>query len=139
MAETPQIPATRADAEIEADIEDIYTTYPPLMHDHRNIKVAVEDGIVTIRGYVKAQPTHIYFMNKLKHVRGVNAFNTDEFHNDEVIRLDVGQVIPVGVYVLVEYGSVILSGKLPEDVEVSDLVKKVGLVDGVRRVLTRFS
>lgn len=130
---------TRPDVDIEEDIQRIMRTYPPLSHDSHRIQVQVQDGSVTISGYVKALQTARYLRNRIATTPGVRAVNADALFDDESIRLQVGRVIPVGVYVNPEYGAVILSGKPPSDVSVEDLVKKVALVPGVHRVITSFN
>ncbi len=125
--------------QINTAAHKVLHSYPPLSHDRHRVEIAVDDGVLTVSGYVKALPTYNYALNNLKAVAGLRGFNADNFHCDEVIRRDVGQAIPIGVQVNVEYGAVILAGRLPEDTDVEQIVRKVALVPGVHRVLTSFS
>ena len=125
-----------SDIQLDAAAHKILHSYPPLTHDRHRIKVSVENGELTVSGYVKSLPTYNYALNNFKSIPGLRGFNADDFHNDEIIRRDVGREVPVGVLVTVEYGAVILSGQLPEGMDVEALVRKVALVPGVHRVLT---
>lgn len=140
MAQHAEIPLERSDTSIESDIHRVlHGNYPPLKHDRHRIKAEVVDGVITLTGYVRTQPTFAYLMQQLNQIPGVQAVRATQFFNDEAIRLSVGHVVPMGVQVNVEYGAVILTGKLPEGMTVEDVVKQVGLVPGVHRVLTRLS
>lgn len=129
---------SRPDMDILEDIRHIEHGYPPLVNDRHQVKFDVKDGVVTISGYTKSMPTHNYVVNRTAEIDGVKEVVAKEFYNDEAIRLNVGQAIPVGVVLSVEYGTVILAGKLPEGKTVEEIVRAVGLVEGVRRVITEF-
>jgi len=137
MAET-QPPRTISDLDVEAAIHHATTNYAPLMHDRHRVKFSVDEGVVTLSGYVKAAPTYRYLLNHIDDVKGVKEVVVQDFYSDEEIRRDVGQAVPPGVLVTLEYGSVILSGNLPADAQAEDIVKRVALVPGVHRVLTSF-
>ncbi|GAB4522923.1 MAG: hypothetical protein OHK0046_36160 [Anaerolineae bacterium] len=126
----------RPDIDIEEDLHDVVRAYPPLNHDRRNYKFDVKDGVVTLTGHVKGKPTYEYVLNAVPLVSGVRSFEAARFYNDDDLRLDVGQVVPPGVLVTMEYGSAILSGHLPEDASIEDVVRAVARVPGVHRVLT---
>lgn len=134
-----QSDAARSDAAIEDDIHDIIVNYPPLSHGRHHIDVVVEDGHVTITGHVKTDPTELFLKKTVQQVPGVKSLNADELYSDSGVRLDVAKKIPYGVYVQVEYGSIVLTGKLPEGMKEDDLVKKVRDVPGVHRVITKLS
>ena len=129
----------RPDADIRADIHHMEKSYPPLANDRHKVKFAVEDGVVTLSGYVKAPPTYNYVINSLKAITGIRSLDHSEFYCDEHLRLHVGAVLPSGVRVMVEYGAVVLTGTPPEGTKVEDIVREVGTVDGVHRVITDFS
>lgn len=130
---------TRPDEDILDDIRRLFSQYPPLQHDRHAVHVHVERGVVTLEGYIKAMPTYRYLQDKLPQIRGVRFINADRLYNDEIVRLAVAKVLPLGVQVRVEYGTAILTGKLPDGVTVEELVKRVAAVDGVSRVLTTFA
>lgn len=127
------------DIDIEAAIHHAMTAYPPLMHDRHRVMLTIEDGVVTVSGYVKSAITGNFLLNTLRSVDGVKDVVVEAFYNDDAIRLDVGHAVPPGVMVRMEYGAVILSGNLPDGVEPEGIVKQVGLVPGVHRVLTTFN
>jgi osmotically-inducible protein OsmY len=129
----------RADSAIAEDIRRIIQDYPPAVNDRHRIHYSVQDGVITLSGYVRSYPTFIYLLNRIEAIRGIQGIVADEFYNDEYLRREVGQVVPSGVQVRVEYGTVALTGTLPEDADVESVVRQVGLVDGVHRVLTTFS
>ncbi len=129
---------TRADEDILEDIRALFSQYPPLQHDRHAVHVHVERGVVNIEGYIKAIPTYRYLQDKLPRIRGVKFINADKLYNDDIVRLAVAKVLPLGVQVRVEYGTAILTGKLPDGMRVEDVVARVAAVDGVNRVVTTF-
>lgn len=129
---------TRPDEDILDDIHSLFTTYPPLQHDRHAVSIRVERGVVTLEGHIKAMPTYRYLQANLPKVKGIRVINADNLFEDETIRREVGKVIPVGMQVRVEYGVVILTGKLPEGAAVEDVVQQVASVKGIKRILTTF-
>ncbi|MCU0480132.1 MAG: BON domain-containing protein [Anaerolineae bacterium] len=129
---------TRADEDILDDIHDLLTTYPPLQHDRHAIQIRVERGVVTVTGHIKAMPTYEYLAFNLPKVKGILHVNADDLYEDETIRREVGKVTPLGTQVRVEYGVVILTGQLPSDMSVEDVVNAVAEVRGVARIITAF-
>lgn len=128
----------RPDTAIVEDIRRIIQNYPPAVNDRRKIHYTVQGGVVTLSGYVRSYPTYAYICDNIAQMPGVVSLNADKFYNDEGMRWEVGSVVPTGVQVRVEYGVVILTGALPESANVADVVRQVGLVAGVHRVLTAF-
>lgn len=135
MVET-QDPPVISDIDIEANIYHTMAEYPPFMHDRHRVDFSIENGVVTVSGYVKSRVTYTYVVNRLKDIKGVREVVTGDFYNDDDLRRDVGHVVPPGVMVTMEYGGAILSGQLPEGTSVEALVKAVGLIPGVHRVIT---
>jgi osmotically-inducible protein OsmY len=128
-------PVVRTDADITADIETIIQAYPPLVHDRGHLQVAVQNNTVTLGGHVRSLNTHEYLLEAVRKVEGVSSLDATYLHVDETMRLSIGQVIPVGVIANVEYGTVILSGRLTTDLSIDELAARVGSVPGVRRVV----
>ena len=126
------------DIDLHARIQHELTSYPPFMADRHRVRYIVNDGVVTVTGYVKSAITETYVVNRVRNIPGVNDVIDDHFYNDEEIRLNVGGVVPPGVMVTMEYGAVILSGSLPEGTTVEQLVHQVGQVPGVHHVVTSF-
>ncbi|MDX1993298.1 MAG: BON domain-containing protein [bacterium] len=137
MAETP-VRAERPDMDIQEEIHDHLTDYPPLSHDRHRVHVEVQNGAVTVSGHVKTPQTLRYLINKIEQVEGVKSVTNEGLYDDETLRLEVGRLVPVGVFVNTEYGAVILSGNLAAGAAVESLVQQVAQVPGVHRVLTTF-
>ncbi len=130
---------TRPDLDIQEDIHRLMTDYPPLSHDKHRVHITVDNGLVTISGYTKAPPTRNYLVRSVSQVEGVKSVDSADLYDDETIRLDVARVAPMGVFVNVEYGALILAGGVPEGTTVEELVRQVGRVPGVHRVVTTFN
>jgi osmotically-inducible protein OsmY len=129
----------QSDAELEAAINAIITHYPPLMNDRRHLTVQVENGAVTVSGHTRTIITCTYLVDALKRMPGIVSLNIDNLYSDDHIRLEVGKVIPVGVYSNVNQGVVILSGRLPKGKTIEEVVTAVEQVKGVRAVRTQFT
>lgn len=137
MTET-QVIAVRSDLDIEADIQHLFAHYPPLAHDRHRIKVNVQEGVVTLVGYVKAPVSRHYALKNIPNVDGVKALKADNFYDDEMIRLEAGRKVPSGVQVIVEYGAIILAGSLPTGTTADVLVQVMSKVPGVHKVVVAF-
>ena len=77
---------------------------------------------------------------KVLHLKfeGVTGVDLSRLFDDDFIRLEAGKAIPVGVIANIEYGTVVLTGRLPQNMSADEVVSKVGTVPGVRRVVTAF-
>lgn len=128
----------RPDIDINEDIHRLMQHYGPLINDRHQIAVEVAAGAVTVTGYVKVQTTANYLLHNINDIQGVTSLDASGLYSDDAIRLNVGHVVPPGISVNVEYGAVILSGRLPEGANVEALVGEVVKIPGVRRVLTSF-
>ena len=130
--------SSRPDADIVADIEHSITQYPPMMHDRHHVSYTVENGHVTLRGYTRTSITRRYLVETVKGLPGVVAVNADHLYGDEVTRIEIGQVLPHGVYGNVVYGVAILTGQLPEGTTAESLIQTVQALPGVRAVRSSF-
>jgi|FLYN01.1.fsa_nt_gi osmotically-inducible protein OsmY len=129
----------RPDIDIIEDIEDLIAHYPPTMRDRHHIHIGAQAGAVTVSGYVKSPNTRSFLLENIPLVIGVRSVHADELYDDESIRLDVGKLIEPGVmFANVEYGTVVLSGRLPPGKTAEEYVRQVAQVPGVRRVVTAF-
>ena len=129
----------RPDVDIIEDIEDLIVHYPPTMRDRHYFHVTSQNGHVTVRGHVKSPITRSILLEILPQVEGVIAVNADELYDDESIRLDVGRLVEPGVmFANVQYGVVVLSGRVPPDMQVDRLKSEVSKTPGVRQVITAF-
>jgi osmotically-inducible protein OsmY len=135
VAETKVVGA-RADVDIQADIERVVVRYPPLNNDRHHIHLAVEGGMVTLRGHVKTPISRRHLQHNMAQIRGNNGVDATAFIDDENLRIEVGRGLPPGVLANCEYGIVILSGTLPAGTTADDLVSQVAKMPGVRKVVT---
>src|SRR4051812_34324792 len=124
----------RPNMDIEAEIGDIVAHYPPLQADRRQLHIEVRDGTVTLSGHVKTPINRRYLVDRVAHVRGVHSVNSDHLYSEEAIRIEAGQRIPMGVIANATYGTVILTGTLPDGKSAADVVQDVALIDGVQQV-----
>lgn len=140
MASQTNTTLTRPDSDIFNDIQQLLTstTYAPLMHDRHKLEFTVKDGVVEVRGHVKVPTTRRFLLAQLPRVRGVHSVKADEFYDDETIRLEAGRKTGGSVQIVVDYGTVILAGKLPDSLSAEYLVEQVRAVPGVKRVITTF-
>lgn len=130
---------TRPDIDIIEEIEDLMAHYPPTMRDRHHIQVSAQDGMVTLKGYVMSPNTRAFLLENVPQVEGVRSVNADELYDDESIRLDVGRLIEPGImFARIEYGTVVLSGRVPAGKTAEEFVRQVAQVTGVRRVVTAF-
>jgi len=136
MADTQ---AKRVDIDIEADIDDMICDYPPLVKDRHHIHTDVNNGVVTVSGHTRTAITRQYLVDALAKIGGVTSVKADALYSDADVRLEVGRLIPVGVYVVMDYGVVVLAGSLPEGVIEATLISSVKAVPGVRAVRTGFT
>ena len=134
-----EVETVRSDADIEEEIDRIITRYPPLVHDRHFIDISVQQGVVTISGYVRTGITGAHLVNAIQAMPDVRSVKTSQFYSDDKIRLDVGQRIPAGIFSNVDRGVVILTGHLPEGSTEKKLVTAVGEIAGVRAVHAKFS
>lgn len=128
----------RPDLDIHEEIEDIIVHYPPMVNDRHHVKITVDDGVVNVVGHMRTTITRRYLIETLPTIKGVAKVDDSQLYDDEAIRLEVGQLIPQGVFANIEYGVVILSGRLPHGSSEAELVQKVKAIAGVRMVTSRF-
>jgi osmotically-inducible protein OsmY len=138
MANASTPTEARPDIDILADVETAITQYPPTVNDRHHIQVKVMDGVVELLGYIKTSITRQYLLDNLILIKGVRGVDVSRLYDDETLRRDIGQHIPMGVWANVEYGHVILTGQLPDGVPSSTLAAKISSVAGVRDIRTKF-
>ncbi len=137
MAE-PTTAHARPDIDIENDIYDLIMTYPPTASDRRQIHIRVQGGAVTLSGHVKTPINRRYLLNKVPQLSGVTHFDSSRLFDEETIRIDSGRALPIGVLVNVRMGTVILTGTLPEGVDLEAVATTINRLPGVERVVAQF-
>lgn len=134
----PQATTARPDEDILVDVDTLIVHYPPLVNDRHQFHVSVVGGTVTLSGYVKTPMTRRYLIDGVTVTPGVTQVSADGLYDDETLRIEVGGVVPAGVIVNVEYGAVILSGRIPAGKTEADVVDSLRSIPGIRRVITSF-
>lgn len=132
---TTDAPVTRPDIDILDAVQLWMTGYPPLVNDRNHIQVRVEAGVVILSGNIKTPITRNYLLSHIKQIASVQGVDDSALYDDETIRLNVGQVLTNGTIGQVEWGTVILVGKLPEGDVLDALVERIGKIAGVKRVV----
>jgi hypothetical protein len=132
-----QYSTVRPDIDIDADVVDIIVRYPPLAMDRHHIQVKVENGVVYLSGHTTTPINRRYLVDRVAVLPGVIGVNADGLYDDVNISLAAGQLIPTGVIANSHYGTVVLSGKAPTDVD--GVAMRVAQIPGVVRVVTLFS
>ena len=128
---------TRPDVDIEEDIRKIIAHYPPLQADRYQLHLEAHGGAVTLSGHVKSLINHRYLVDRVRAIDGVSSVNSDQLYCEETIRIESGRPLPKGVIANAVYGTVILTGTLPQGKTAEDVVKDVALIPGVVRVVTK--
>lgn len=126
------------DIDIHDEVNNVITRYPPLAADRHQIRVLVNNGIVYVGGHVKSRPSARYLLDAIARINGVRGVNGNALYDEETLRIEVGRVLPVGVLANTRYGTVILSGRLPEGVTHDDLAARLSTIPGVERVVSNF-
>lgn len=128
----------RPDVDIEEDVRALIAHYPPLQADRHQVRILVNDGVVTLQGHVRSLITQGYLSDHAAEIAGVKSVDASGLFNEETIRLEAGQHIPGGVIANAVYGTVILTGKLPEGTSAESVVDALSKIPGVTRVVTKF-
>ncbi len=129
----------RPDVDITEDIRHFVRTYDPLKQAQHHLMYTVQDGHVTLRGHVRSMQARRVFVDNIPHIDGVTSLDASAFYDDETLRLQIGQHVPAGVIVRVNYGQVVLTGPAPQT-DIDALVQQVKQIPGVTTdcVMTRF-
>lgn len=127
--------STRPDVDIRADIYEIIVHYPPLAVERQYIDVQVEAGRVILSGNVSNPINRRYLVDRAAMVPGVTAVDAERLADDISINTAAGRLLPRGVVAHSHHGTVVLSGSLPEDVDLDAVANRVASLPGVRRVI----
>lgn len=132
------ISVLRSDMDILEDLHNLIYTYPPASHDREYFHVTVQDGVAKVSGHLRSIVVNHWMRGTLPQVEGLRALDLDALYNDDDLRLQVGQLVPPGVFVNVNHGAVTLTGRLPREVTDVEVVQRVATVKGVTRIGTLF-
>ena len=135
MAETVT-PIAKTDADIYSDVQrlmlDIFSTH--LSRDH--IRFRVQDSVVILEGHMAAIIGYDVLLDNLSHIEGVVAIDDEALYNDDDLRMQISELLPMGIRVHIMHGAVALAGKLPTDADLQEIIGSVGELHGVVSVNT---
>jgi hypothetical protein len=118
----------------EGIIEDIHhlirDTYGARM-SREHFHVRVQDGVVIVSGHLASTVGHEMLIENLAAIDGVIAVDDEKLYNDPDLRLEISQLLPRGLRVLVNHGAVALSGRPSPDADLQALIGQIGEIPGV--------
>ncbi|MBX3062597.1 MAG: BON domain-containing protein [Anaerolineae bacterium] len=126
----------RPDVDIEDDIRQLIRSFAPLKASRDYFDFRSQNGVVKLWGNVRTTQARRVLLDNVPRVSGVMNCVADDLCADEDLRFEVAQLLPPGVFANVHYGTVTISGKLPEGASVEAISDAVRHVSGVRRVVT---
>ena len=130
--------APRADVDIAEDIAGVIRAYPPLQASRPFTSVTVDNGQVAVSGNVRSALARRYLLDRIPRLAGVTGVNAEKLHDDDMLLIAIGELIPDGIYAAALYGAIALTGMLPRDKSAQALVDAVKAVPGVRHVTANF-
>ncbi len=140
MVETAEaIHVARPDEDIADDIAALVRRYPPLLQSRHWFAFTIVEGVVTLSGNIKSAIAQRVLTDNLPYIPGVKAVDAKALHNDEEVRIAVGQIVPPGVTIHVDFGRVSVGGKLPPRRKPETLINRIEKVPGVRTVTDKLS
>jgi osmotically-inducible protein OsmY len=128
----------RPDVDVEEEIELLIRSFSPLKVSRSHFTFKSVDGHIAVEGNVRSPQARRVLIDNIPHIRGVVSCDSSRLFDDETVRLAVGELLPPGVSASVLYGTVALTGDLPEGASADTIVKAVSAVPGVRRVGAEF-
>jgi osmotically-inducible protein OsmY len=137
----------KSDRQLHEDVLNELAFEPRV--DHRDIAIAVRDGIVSLRGTVPALAQKWAAEEAVKRVNGVRGIAQElvlgdlgpHAPSDSEIAAAIGNILlwdsymPETVRLFVENGRVLLSGEAEWNFQVEDAVRAISRVRGVREVV----
>jgi osmotically-inducible protein OsmY len=128
-----------SDTDLLEQINHIIRQYPPLMQDRHYITVQVSNGRVSLCGHTRTAITRAYLVDAVRRLPGVVQLDDSGLYSDDRLRLEISRRIPVGVYVNVDHGVVLLTGHLPEGEDKNQPIADIHAIKGIRGVQTAFN
>ena len=112
---TQMTEVTRPDVDIEEDIRNIIAHYPPLQADRHQLRIEVQRwrGDPERACQVADHPALPAWITS-RECAACTAIDSDRLYYEETIRLEAGRRIPHGVIANAIYGTVVLTGTLPD-------------------------
>ena len=122
--------------DIEDDINAVLRNFSPLKAARRFFKVQATDGNVKVSGNSGSPQAKHVLLDYIKKTSGVINVDMSTLYDDENIRLNIGGVVPEGILVNVQFGSVVLDSKLPDGNQ--ETLRRVRSVAGIRKVVMSY-
>lgn len=122
----------RPDIDIEEEIRGFIRSYDPLKQARGHFQFSCVNGNVKVWGHVRTvQAKRVLIDNIYPDIEGVVSLDASGLYDDESLRLEVGRLLPPGVLVRFNYGSVVLT--FPESIQNADeVLDKVKRIPGIR-------
>lgn len=128
------VKASRPDVDIEEDVAQLIRSYPPLQMSRAYFTYRSVDGVLQLHGNVRTPQARRVLVENAARIPGVMQVDNNDLHDDEALRMAIGQLLPVGVYATVHGGVVSLTGQHLDHEAAQLLISAVQAVPGVRRV-----
>lgn len=123
----------RPDSDIEEDIRIFARSYDPLKQARGHFDFSSKNGHVTLRGNVRTMQARRVLVDNVPDIPGVVSMDARGLYDDETLRIELGKVLPPGVLVRINYGSVVISVTPDQEKkQAAALLKKAQKVGGVR-------
>src|SRR5260221_1705693 len=104
----------RPDIDIEDDINATLRDFSPLRAARSFFKVKSTNGIINVKGNSGSPQAKHVLLEYIQKIPGVVAVDMSDLHDDESIRLNLGSILPEGILVNVQFGSVVLVSNLSD-------------------------
>jgi osmotically-inducible protein OsmY len=124
----------RPDIDIEEDIRQIIGGFAPLKASRGYFEYRSHQGIVVLTGNIRSPQARRVLLDNIPRVPGVKGCEAGDLFDDEAVKFKVAQLLPPGLFANVHYGTVGITGKLPEGASAETIREAISAVPGVRRV-----
>lgn len=127
----PTVEVVITDEDILADVHHLVRdTYGARM-SREYLHIRVLDGVVILEGHLSSVVAHEMLIENVSAIDGVVGVDDDDLFHDRDLRLRISQMLPRGLRVLVSHGAVALSGRVAADVDLQEVVARIGEMRGV--------
>lgn len=135
MAETKST-VLYSDADIHEEIHRLIRDNLGTHMSRGYFHVQVLNGVVTLKGNISSTIGYDVFVENLTAIDGVVAVDDDELYSDGQLRRQISNILPRGLRIRVLHGHVALSGRLPQDMDVNEIIGRIAEIRGVQSVNT---
>lgn len=124
----------RPDVDIEEDIRQIIGGFAPLKASRGYFTYQSKHGTVVLTGNIRSPQSRRVLLDNIPRVPGVKDCDASDLFDDEEVKFKVAQLLPPGLFANVHYGTVGITGKLPEGASAETISEAINALPGVRRV-----